>query len=121
MAKNTGTIIVKANGQSLRAKAESVTFKPGGMKREPQMADGRVVGYSEVPVPSEVSFDWIHDGDTDVNTIRNLTDATVVLEMDSGQVWQIDNAFADAESVEIGDSGKGGKVTIMGEFAEQTV
>lgn len=119
MAKNTGTIIVKANGKSLRAKAESITFKTGGMKREAQLADGRVVGYSEMPVAAEVSADLIHDYDTDVDGFRSLTDATVVLEMDSGQWWQIDNAFVNGESIEIADAGKGMKITIIGEAAEQ--
>ncbi len=116
--KNTGTIIVKANGESLRAQAESVTFKPGGMKRESKFADGRYAGYTETPVSGEVSLDFIHDGDTDIDTFRNMTNATLVLEMDSGQVWQIDNAFVDAESLEV--SKDGGKCTIMGEFAERT-
>ena len=120
MPQNTGTIIVKADGQSFRAKAESITFKPGGMKRVPIMADGRVVGYSEVPVAASMSFDMVHDSETDVDWVRVMTDATVVAEMDSGQFWQIDNAFVDADSLEIGDAGKGMKVTLMGEAAVRT-
>jgi len=119
MAQNTGTIIVKADGQSLRAKMESVTFKPGKFGREAVMADGRVVGYFEKPMASEVTFDAVHDGDTDVDFLRDLTNATVVLELDSGQIWQIDDAFSDNEATEIGDGGKGMKVKINGKAAER--
>jgi hypothetical protein len=119
MAINTGTIIVKADGRSLRAKAESITFKPGGFAREAIMADGRVVGYFEKPIPSELTADTVHDADTDVDELRALTGATVVLEMDSGQVWQIDDAFSDNEGTEIGDAGKGMKIKINGKAAER--
>lgn len=120
MSKLTGTIVLKADGVSLRAKSESITFKPGGMGRTPGMADGRVVGYHETPMASEVTADVIHDGDTDVDGIREMTEATVVLELDSGQIWQIDNAFLDCEALEIGDSGKGMKIKINGPAAERT-
>ena len=120
MSKLTGTIIIKADGVSLRAKSESITFKPGGMGRTAGMSDGRVVGYHETPKESEVTFDAIHDGDTDVDSFRDMTDATVVLELDSGQIWQIDSAFVDCEGLEIGDGGKGMKVKINGQAAERT-
>lgn len=92
MAKLTGVIVVKVDGGSLRSK-EGATLGFGGTERTPQYADGVLVGFTNKPLGATGSFTIAHGADTDVETLRNAENSTLIFECDSGVNYLINGAF----------------------------
>lgn len=91
--KVVGVYGVKVNDVELRVKHGSAKLMVGGFNREPVMANGRVVGYQEEPVPSELEATLVHTADVSLRDLADLVDATVVVTTDVGVSYLINGAF----------------------------
>ncbi|WP_328184626.1 phage tail tube protein [Marinobacter sp. OP 3.4] len=90
--KITGNVTVREGGEELLTDGKG-TLNPGGFEREAKMNGRRTVGFSENPVAPTLSIVIHHTQDTDIVRLSNLTDATILLETDSGQTWMLRGAF----------------------------
>ncbi len=112
------TIIGGQDGLSyLRTKENSSKLKTGGKSRE-AVVGGSVHGYVEKVVASEFETTLIHMADTDVKILNDLTDATLVLETDTGVTYTVSNAFV-TEPMEINEGTGEMPLKMMGEPAVQ--
>jgi hypothetical protein len=102
MAQRTLTIVFKVNGIAADA-APGGTIKFGGASRTPLVVNG-VAGrdYTETPEPGGATFKVVHGADTDIETIRNWKDVTLVATTDSGKVYQMAGAYT-TNAVELAD------------------
>ena len=100
----TGTAYISVNGKMLRSKP-GASLKVGGMERQEVVANGKIVGYTEKPVPSELDCTVAHTGDTDLLEMSAYKDATVTFETDSGQTYTIANAWTSEPCDLKSDSG----------------
>lgn len=117
MAKYTGVVLVKLDGQTVRTK-EGAKLDAGGYERESQDFDGLAgSGYSEKPKASTLTFDVAHASDTDL-AILNSPNVTCIFECDSGVSYVIREAFSN-DTVEISDAGGGASCKFMGPPAEK--
>lgn len=91
----TGVCIIKMDGGTLRTK-EGATINFGGVERTPQLADGRLIGYSEKPAPATISGTLAHTADTDVEALKNASNVTLVFQCDSGPGYLVREAFLTA-------------------------
>lgn len=91
--KLTGTAILRLDGVSIRSKA-GAKLMLGGFERTPQYADGVMVGYTEKPVHSQVDCTVMHDSQTDLDALSNVTSGTIRFECDSGPVYVISSVFS---------------------------
>lgn len=114
----TGTVIIRLDGRSIRTK-KGATLKTGGIKRTPQFADGKLIGFTEEPVAAEVDCTIIHTATTDVTAVNDISDGTLLFECDSGPVYTIRGAFV-TEPCEIKDGEGESKVMFAGQPAVQT-
>lgn len=97
--KQHGRATITVNGTRLRSKP-GATLLLGGVARAAEPLDTGEVAYAESTVAPELSCNIPLTADTDVEALRNLIDATVVFESDTGKSWSIRDAFAvDAVTV----------------------
>lgn len=89
--KKTGIITIKVNGKSLEGKP-GIKFVTGGFARTLTKAGGRITGFSEEVEPSTVTVNIAHDADVSIDEVRGWTDVTLVIETDSGAVYQVTGA-----------------------------
>lgn len=95
-----GVVYIKADGQTVVAKGDSFSYNTGKLKKEMVKGTDRVHGYKSM---TQVPF--IDGATTDlpnVNTedLKDIADATVVLELNNGKTVILRNAVyaADGES-----------------------
>ena len=91
--KQHGRATITVNGTRMRSK-NGATLALGGVARAPEALDTGEVAYSESTSAPELNCSIALTKDTDVEALRNLTDATVVFESDTGKSWSIRDAFA---------------------------
>lgn len=109
-----GRATLTYNGKRLRSK-EGATLNLGGTSRTAEPLDDGSVGYYETTVAPELSCTVPLTQDLAVQELRDLTDATVVFESDTGLSWVIREAFSvDAISV-----GRDVQLKFSGQPAEQ--
>jgi len=114
-----GRATISANGEQYDT-VPGATLDLGGIKRNP-ITTGRRVGFSEEMVPAVLNCTVPLAAGQSLETIRNLRDATVIFECDTGQSYVIRNAFrVDTPTLK---DGAGGEVTIVinGDPAEETI
>lgn len=92
MEQFTGTVIIRANGTSIRSK-DGARLAIGGKERTPVYADGDIIGYSEKPIAATVTCTIAHSATTDLFAIRDQVDITLVFETDTGATFTIRGAF----------------------------
>lgn len=92
MSQVTGRIFVKINGKMQRSKS-GAKFNPGGVERTPVVGDDSVHGYAEKIVPAEVECTISHLAGTNLIELRNLVNATIEVETDTGDRYIIRKAF----------------------------
>jgi len=108
MTQMLGRATIRANGQVIET-AKGATLDLGGTKRNPVIV-GRVVGYAEETVAAMVECETSLTAGMSLETLRNLTGATVIFECDTGQRYVIRDAFlTDAPTMK---DGEGGNVTL---------
>lgn len=88
----TGTVIVRLDGRSIRSKP-GAKLNAGGRERTPQVADDAVIGFSQKVIPSEVTCTLVHTSVSDILSLNDVTDATLMFEADSGVVLMVRSAF----------------------------
>jgi hypothetical protein len=101
----TGNVIVRRDGQSLRAKNSKATIDLGGFERIEEIADNKVVGYRQKPVAAQVSLTVVHDSTLDLIALNNDTNVTLEFECDSGPVFIVTNAFLTKPPELVGGEG----------------
>lgn len=90
--KHHGRATIAYNGKRLRTK-EGATLNLGGTSRTAEALDDGSVGFYEATTAPELSCTVPLTHDLNVEELRNLTDANVVFESDTGKSWVIRQAF----------------------------
>lgn len=114
-----GKAYIKIDGDLLET-MPGAKIDIGGDKRDPVVGSHTVHGYAEAIMPSRVDCEISVGPNTSLAKIRDITDATVTFECDTGQVYIVRNAWV-SETLTVTE-GEGGKVPIvlMGPPAEET-
>lgn len=113
--KLTGIVTVKVNGSPLRSKP-GASLKVGGKIKKAESDANGFIGHSVEEIkPAEVKCTLLHAGDTDLITLQNIEDATVIFETDTGQSYLVRSAATEGE-VEM--KGKEVDITFTGQPAE---
>ena len=97
MSRVGGVIEIKANGQTIPAKGESFTYNTGQLKREMVKGADRVHGSKsmiQVPFIEGATSDL---SDLDTEAIKNLENATVILQLNNGKTVVLRDAVYAAE------------------------
>lgn len=91
----------------------------GGAARSPVLGDNQVHGFSETLKPATLECEISLGQGMSLEQLRNMKDATVTYEADTGQTWVIREAFV-TETLNI-TAGEGGKVGLKmaGQPAEE--
>jgi hypothetical protein len=110
----TGIIKLYVNGK-LQNTVEDPAITLGGKKRE-IIKGHKIYGPKESLEPGAVKYKIAHMSDTDLDELRNLTDATVKYECDTGPSYLITNGCT-TELLEL--SGGMVDVEIQGDPAEE--
>ena len=114
----TGTVVIRIDGRSIRSKA-GAKLNLGGFERNPQYADGQLIGFSKKPVSSSCTCTLVHTATSDVEALNNIEDNTLVFECDSGAVYTARGVFL-TKPPEISDGDGEVSVEFMGQPAIQT-
>ena len=118
MAQLLGRAFIRANGNLLRSET-GARIDLGGTVRSAVVGDVAVHGYAEQLKPAQVQCELALARGDELAGIRDLVDATVTFEADTGQVYIVREAFV-TETLTI-TAGAGGKiaVTFEGQPAEE--
>jgi hypothetical protein len=92
MTQVTGRVFIAINGTRIRSK-EGATLDTGGFKRDAQMSDAGVDGFSEAPVAPSVECKINDTADVSLDDLRNFRDGTVIFETDTGKVYTLNSAW----------------------------
>ena len=92
MAKVTGIVYVKIDGELMRSK-EGAKLMMGGYERTPSVGHG-LYGYSEKFVPATIEFTMAHVGGDDLLGLQAKVDSSLLFETDTGDTFVVNNAFA---------------------------
>lgn len=120
MSQLLGRAWIKVDGDLLRSN-DGAKIDLGGPVRDPVVGSHSVHGYAEkikeATVECEIS---LAKGDS-LETIRNITDAIITFECDSGQTYVVRQAFLTEPPVIT--EGEGGKVPLKfaGQPAEEMI
>jgi hypothetical protein len=106
MAQVFGKAFISANGKRLRSMA-GAKLDLGGFERQVVKGSAQVHGHSETVKEATVECEIALARGDKLEDIRNLTDATITFECDSGQTYVIRDAFlTDTLSMSEGEGGK---------------
>lgn len=94
--RRAGLIQVKANGEIYDAKGE-FTYNLGGVKREPIIGADGVHGYKEVPQVAYIEGEFTDSGDLSLETLINITDATVTINLNNRKTISLSEAWYAAD------------------------
>lgn len=112
-----GQARIRANGKLLETDGKS-TLELGGPKRDSVVGDFQAGAFRESTEPSKVECSILVKKGTSLDELRNLTDAVVTFETDTGHLYTISDAYT-AEPLSIStDEGKA-KIVLMGSPAEE--
>jgi hypothetical protein len=116
MSKYLGRVAIRFNGLILDSKP-GASIDLGGTQRD-SVVNEHTMGYTEAPKQSSVECELaLKQGDS-VEQYRNVTNATLVFETDTGQRYIVKAAFiADTPVI----SSAGVKLKFMGEPAQEMV
>lgn len=116
MSKRLGKVFIKLDGELLESMG-GATLDLGGVERPAVEGDNDVLGYYEKPKASKCDCKIALGPNTSLGKIKDITDATLTFECDTGQTYIVRNAWV-SETLEL-SSGNGGevKVVLMGPAA----
>lgn len=92
MARLVGRIWIKTDGNLLRSN-EGAQVDLGGAQRESVSGSHTVHGFHETVKPGRVECQVSVAAGDDPEQLRNITDATLTCELDTGQTYIIRDAF----------------------------
>ena len=87
-----GIITVQIDGQRYQAKG-AFTYGLGKATREAIVGHDEVHGYKETPVAPFIEGEFTDSADLSLETLNNVTDSTVTLELANGKVIALRNAW----------------------------
>lgn len=93
-----GIIYVRVNGDLLQAKG-SFEVQMDALSREAMVGATGVDGYKEMPQAPYVSGKITVGPDLDITALRNATDATVTVELASGQIGVLHEGWFAGDGV----------------------
>lgn len=108
-----GTCYVKVDGEVLLLKG-SMQVTGGDVTREAITANGRVVGYKEVPVVPQITGQFVVDENFPRDTLRDRDDLTIVAEFTNGSAYTLSNAHV-ADNLQIGGDDSDVTITFEGD------
>jgi hypothetical protein len=94
--RRAGLIWVAVNGKQIEAKAE-ITINPGLNKRNDIIGADGPHGYAEVAQMSSVEGKITDRMDLDTVAFRQITNATVTVQLNNGKTWVFDDAWYSAD------------------------
>lgn len=92
MAQITGKATIRVNGKEIRTDGKG-KLKLGGEKREPVTGPGKVHGYKEETEAPELEVKVLHTADISLKELQAITDATALVETDTGRQFVLREAF----------------------------
>ncbi len=104
-----GMAYIKLDGQLLET-MPGAKLDLGGVERATVMGSNKVLGFSSTPKEAVLECEIAVGPDTDLIAIGRSKDVTIMFTADTGQTWQIRNAWC-AESPKVSD-GEGGKAPL---------
>jgi hypothetical protein len=113
-----GQVKITIDGTRYSTSGES-TMEIGGPTREPVTGDYEASAFKESTSPSKCEVTLLYKGGTSLSALRDIDDATVTLETDTGATWIMRNAYA-ADVISFGQDGKA-KVVFQGPPAEEVL
>ena len=108
--KRYGKAFIKMDGNALES-LPGASFEMGGVNRAPVIGGNKVLGYSEEPVPAKVECQISLAKGIKLEEFRQATDVTVTFQTDTGQTYQLKNAWL-AEPPK-STQGEGGPVDLI--------
>lgn len=93
MTQVTGRVFIALNGQRIRSK-DGATLDMGGVKRDAQMSDAGVDGYSETVVAASAECKINDTAEIRAADLHNFKDGTIVFETDTGKAYTLTNAWS---------------------------
>lgn len=115
--KLTSALTFKANGRTYNTKKGS-TFNPGGVNRATKKGPTKVYGYTEETQESKLDVEIYVDADTSLTEINAINDATVSVELDTGQSYVVSPMWVTAPG-DFDENEGTVKVTLEGPPAEE--
>lgn len=88
----TGKATIYVDGAQLKT-ADDATLDTGGEKRTAVKGNGQVIGYSAETVEPTLECTVYHTAETSIEDIKNITDATVIFQTDTGRRYVLTGAF----------------------------
>jgi hypothetical protein len=88
-AQISGTAYITINGELKSTKDNSAKLSPGGFELESVFANNKRVGYKNKPVSSKLSFTLINMTGDDLTALRDIRNATVQFETETGDKYII--------------------------------
>lgn len=113
-----GQIKVKIDGVTYPTSGES-SLEIGGPVRTPVSGDYDASSFTEKSEPSKAEVTLLYKQGIGIGALRDVDNATLTLELDSGSVWIVRNAYV-AEVISFSQDGKA-KVVFQGPPAEEMV
>lgn len=109
---------IKVDG-TLLATMPGAKLDIGGQVRSSVVGDNKVHGFSSAIKPAMLECEVSLGQGMSLDQLRNITDATVTYEADTGQTWVVRQAFV-TETLNV-TAGEGGKVALKfeGQPAEE--
>lgn len=108
--KRFGMAYIRVDGELLET-MPGASIDIGGVERNNVDGDNEVLGFSERPVPAVIECEISMGPHTSLEKIRQITDATVTFECDTGQKYVCANAWVS--NTLKATSGEGGKVPVV--------
>lgn len=103
--KHLGKAYIKMDGKLLES-MPGATLDLGGVERQPLIGSNAVLGYSEKPKPAMLDCKIALGIPTALEDFRTATDVTITFEADTGQTWNMPNAWlVEPPVVSDGDGG----------------
>jgi hypothetical protein len=90
--RRAGLIWLKVNGQLYEAKGD-FTVQPGEPKRDAIIGASGPNGYKETPQVAYIEGALTDRGDLDTVAVRQITNATITLELNNGKTWVLEDAW----------------------------
>lgn len=88
----TGRVTIRANGEVLLTQ-RGAKANLGGVERTGVTGDQSVAGFTEETAVPFIECTQIHRADTNLEALKDLTDATVMFETDTGKSYVLQNAW----------------------------
>lgn len=108
--KRYGKAFIKMDGNALES-LPGASFEMGGVNRNTVIGGNKVLGYSEEPVPAKVECQISLAKGIKLEEFRQATDVVVTFATDTGQTYQLKNAWL-AEPPK-STQGEGGPVDLI--------